>query len=216
MILPEVAAEAYNSYFEEDYCTADGLVQIAMNISTDGRKIISFRGSDSIGDWVRINLYFELDYNNPLGCTGKNVLIHRGFTEAYLEAYRVIAHELENEDNVVFTGHSMGGALAMLSCLNYINDYPDRKAKVVTFGSPRVGNINFTSQFTNLVGARNFIRVTHGRDPIPLFPLIFSCGQRYQHPEAEHFIIDEPWLFFQSHSMARYLENSIALQDIVI
>ena len=44
----------------------------------------------------------------------------------------------DNEREVVFSGHSLGGALASIAALKYAKKYPDLEVNCVTFGSPRV------------------------------------------------------------------------------
>ena len=80
-------------------------------------------------------------------------------------------------DTVVTTGHSLGGALAVLCAFDlslkfkkdsdmgqlkipdgasFLKD--DRKIKCITFGAPRVGNLTFRKKFHNEVGIENCIQ----------------------------------------------------------
>ena len=66
--------------------------------------------------------------------------VHRGFAQALLATWPLIAPLLENvEQTLGFTGHSLGAALATLAASKH------RPTQVYTFGSPRVGNAAFTN-----------------------------------------------------------------------
>ncbi|CAI2372409.1 unnamed protein product [Moneuplotes crassus] len=77
--------------------------------------------------------------------------------------------EYENYD-VIFTGHSLGGALAMHAAADAIlsgflkNNY----VYVYTFGQPRVGNAEFIDEF--LSNVNGFYRVIHNNDIVPHLP----------------------------------------------
>lgn len=69
----------------------------------------------------------------------------------------------------VFTsGHSLGGALATLAALDLKMTLNLTDVRVITFGSPRVGNHVFTKWFEDTVGPS--WRFTHDRDIVPSVP----------------------------------------------
>lgn len=79
---------------------------------------------------------------------------------------------------IVFTGHSLGGAVATVAAakarkLGYAAD-------LYVYGSPRIGNEAFARFVTDQPG-RNY-RVTHTTDPVPRIPPIF-LGFRHISPE---------------------------------
>ncbi len=66
--------------------------------------------------------------------------VHRGFAHALLETWPLIQPLLGRaEQTLLFTGHSLGAALATLAASK---QHPTR---VYTFGSPRVGDAAFTN-----------------------------------------------------------------------
>ena len=57
-----------------------------------------------------------------------------------MEEYIIAAVKNYPDYAVVFTGHSLGGALANLFAINFRQKYPGKEVKLYTFGQPRVGN----------------------------------------------------------------------------
>jgi hypothetical protein len=69
----------------------------------------------------------------------------------------------------VFTGYSIGGALASIAALDLKLKFKIKVNNVYTFGSPRVGNLEFTKIFYKYIG--NTFRLTNNNDIIPRLPL---------------------------------------------
>lgn len=78
--------------------------------------------------------------------------------------------------NVVFAGHSLGGAfaaLAMLDALHFTSitikpDYP----RLYTYGAPRVGNIEFVKELRKHVN--HIYRVVHENDLVVHIPFCYT------------------------------------------
>lgn len=78
--------------------------------------------------------------------------------------------------SVIFTGHSLGGALTVHACADAILSGAILKNKVYlyTYGQPRVGNQQFNDLFhSKLNGA---FRLTHNRDLVPHVPPCIPDG----------------------------------------
>ncbi|KAI3449262.1 hypothetical protein Pfo_005927 [Paulownia fortunei] len=100
------------------------------------------QGSDSVASW-QANLFFE-----PTKFEGTNVLVHRGIYEAAKGIYDQFMPEIKQHLNrfgdrakLQFTGHSLGGSLALLVNLMLLTRKevkPSALLPVVTFGSPFV------------------------------------------------------------------------------
>ena len=72
-------------------------------------------------------------------------------------------------NNILFTGHSLGGAVATLFAFDicYYN-LPYQIYSLITFGSPRVGNDAFSNYMSNC--EIDSTRVTHYYDIVPHVP----------------------------------------------
>lgn len=137
--------------------------------------MVAYRGTDEILDWI-----YNLDARtSPEVWHDKRFMCHKGFRRGFSEIQpavdRVFArHVFESGslDYVVFTGHSLGGALANL----HYRHIPVRpKARLITFGAPRV----FTSigrwyygdwSVEERLCHWNVMRWVNNNDPVPRLP----------------------------------------------
>ena len=78
--------------------------------------------------------------------------------------------EINNKDyQVIFTGHSLGGAIATISSFYYIKKYKFEAENIlITFGQPKVGNEHFSKELTD--NLRQIYRIARPRDIATLFP----------------------------------------------
>lgn len=124
--------------------------------------VLAFRGSNDIRDWVsNINTSSHV---TPYGT------IHSGFFNEYMKLESLFDVDLKDSRPVFITGHSLGGALAILAGCHYQHLDP----VVVTFGSPRVGCSDFNKSCSTL----RYIRWVNGNDKVCRLPLrkYFHCG----------------------------------------
>lgn len=140
--------------------------------------------------------------------------VHKGFYSAYQTVGEQVQELIEAHSNgivkkLIFTGHSLGGALATLAALKC--RVMDRPHKVITFGAPRVGSLSLASYMR-----RNVVRVVAGGDPIPHVPLPWVPWR----PKCVYFHAGKvirrgwytPWAP-KAHSMIRYLELAREIQE---
>ena len=107
--------------------------------------IISFLNSNDIKDWIG-NFRFSIKKTVYGG-------IHTDFWESYEGLFKKIIetmHTLNFHDKEIYiTGHSRGGALATIFAVD--NPYNLYTKRIVTFGSPRVGDDKFVQTFNKRV-----------------------------------------------------------------
>ena len=128
-------------------------------------SVLVFRGTQGrISNWA-FNLSTAL---SPWPGGG---YVHRGFKMLLLEAWEAIEEELKKQKMpVYYTGHSLGGALAVLAASLL------EPAAVYTFGSPRMGN----GQFVDSTRHIPVYRVVNPRDivaSVPPIPGILHVGE---------------------------------------
>jgi triacylglycerol lipase len=132
--------------------------------------ILSFRGTETkrFGD-IQTDIKVR-PVNSPAGGT-----VHRGFAAALDTVWDRVEAVLAQhpEKRLWITGHSLGGALAVLAA----SRLPDRVFGLYTFGQPRVGDEEFARACQQRFGRRYF-RFVHGRDVVPRIPA-FTTGYRH-------------------------------------
>jgi len=148
---------------------------------------VTFRGTVvlSIQNWL-LDLNFVLD---PFGIDPA-VQVHRGFLRAWKSLKTETEFALKNLTtrcptcSVVFTGHSLGGGIATLAFMDLFHLLP-KNPKLITFGSPRVGNIPFSDAFKRLPAEK--YRLTWQSDFIADLPpdTLSWKGNFYHHVNTE-------------------------------
>ena len=115
----------------------------------------------------------------------KDPAVHAGFQAALNEVWEEASEKLaryreETENEIFFTGHSLGAALATLA----ISRSSGGNASLYTFGSPRVGNRAFAERLGSRAGLGQFRLVDRNdlvtRVPAALFWYAHSVGTLFQ------------------------------------
>ena len=96
--------------------------------------------------------------------------------------------------HIIFSGHSLGGALATLAAVQFSKQYPDIIISCVTFGSPRVGNGKFAAMFNKC--CRGSYRFVNEDDPVPMgpTPLRFTHVKGGRWIDDEQLLLQKPWM----------------------
>lgn len=165
--------------------------------NADSKKIIvSLRGTHSLHDSmidVETNMVHYKNNGNLLPDCEK-CAVHEGFMNVYEKTLENIENilELEISENplyeVYFMGHSLGGSVALLLALHFL-DKGYHNLKVVTFGQPLVGNKEFVSwadqvlqsnlSIDSLRSTRKYFRVIHKHDIVTVIPKISGNVKEY-------------------------------------
>lgn len=120
--------------------------------------VVAFRGSEKeVNDWLT-------NANAKPNPISSDELVHSGFYKAFKSVEKEIRNCLKQHSGipVYFTGHSLGGALALISS-RMIN--PIENTGCYTFGAPRVGNYNFFFSLKTPV-----YRIVNSADIVPRVP----------------------------------------------
>ena len=135
----------------------------------DTHVVAAFRGTDSLPDWLT-NLQAVKDPG-----PWENTAVHEGFQDAFLASAlqigEIIGRNVQADHQVWLTGHSLGGALAVLLAATLMeSDLPVHG--LYTFGAPRVGDRKFARALNNsLQGVTANWRVVNKDDLVPHVPL---------------------------------------------
>ena len=166
--------------------------------------IVAFRGTSSRED-VLTDLSITRTELSLKGLSDSELpLVHSGFHEQFFSVNKEIEAGIEKYDNIIFCGHSLGGALATIGSLYYSFIYPDKDISCVTFGSPRVGNERFAFLFDERIS--NSIRYVNDNDPIPCVPTRW----RFKHVKGLQWLNqDEIENEIQVWRFYRFLKNTM-------
>lgn len=162
-------------------------IQISFFLATNEltkTQIISVRGTSNIENaMVDISLKLRVDEN-----TG--VRLHEGFSLAAKQVYKELKSLLEPDYKISVTGHSLGGAVALILGM-YLDANQFDIEQVITFGQPKVTNISGANKLQHI----NVIRVVTPFDLVPLVPpfdpLDLSNLDVYWHAGKEVILLSE-------------------------
>ncbi|CAJ0589454.1 unnamed protein product [Cylicocyclus nassatus] len=141
---------------------------------TAKQLIIVFRGTKSKGQLLLEGLQSTKPGEYFFGLGNVN--------RYFLNGHRVLWPTIENtlKDpkyagyKLIFTGHSLGGALAALAAARTAKEgyRPGNEITIYTFGEPRVGDVTFAENFDKMIP--DSYRVVFRRDIVPHLP---SCAK---------------------------------------
>jgi triacylglycerol lipase len=140
-------------------------------LKSNQKNILVIRGTQKPREWVA-NLNAKQTYyqSNNLKA-GK---IHKGFNHLYRQNLdKLILAEIKKLDlniPLYITGHSLGGAVAILISLDLALNFETLRSNIrtYTYGSPRVGDPNFVQFYSELVP--NTYRIVNQADSTWLLP----------------------------------------------
>jgi hypothetical protein len=196
--------------------------------------IIAFRGTKSIRNWITDA---EFERTLPAGVdTRLGVKVHAGFYQALCSVSDTIQKFLGyspdfnnarpasgNSKPLFITGHSLGGALAILTALE-LHMLGFQIAQVYTFGQPRVGNAAFKKLYEDALGDRTF-RLVFQEDVVPRVPHFdprpttwhdpyrhagtevfvssFDCGLTFN-PPWWRLLLSDAWGIYRAYTISKF------------
>lgn len=154
--------------------------------------IIAFRGTASIRNWITDGQFERTTLVS--GEDGTCSKVHKGFEAALNSILEKLISALggcavfkvQNCKPLFITGHSLGGALAILAALELARN-GFQIAQVYTFGQPRVGNSDFKKRYDAALGDKTF-RVVYQEDIVARVPHLPAWHDPYRHVGNEAFI----------------------------
>lgn len=109
-----------------------------------------------------------------------NAFMYRQFKQLIDSVRNSIKHVLEllkfYPTPFQFMGYGVGGNIASLLCFEIFRNYVSVVPSLVTFGSSRLGNKNFTKAFNHYI--EDYQRIFSQKDPIPSTPSLLN-GYRH-------------------------------------
>jgi len=157
---------------------------------------LSFRGTETeFNDWRIILAFFQTRYKESEG--------HRGFARALSRvsaeiSEKVIAAKVAGKP-IHYTGHSMGGALSTLMCIEH------RPTTCTVFGCPRLLS---GDTYQNYFKSFPFVRVENRWDPITSIPFTIPLLTKYEHV-GKLILYPHKFSFLANHFIKNYLRASL-------
>jgi len=143
--------------------------------------IVIFKGTDPLSwsQWAADLNMCRVTASDFCG----NCLVHKGFLDlynsirddvfrAFYDSYSNLP-QVESGRKIIVSGHSLGAAISTLFTF-YLTQTHGLKVTQFSFGSPRIGNKDFSEAYAKLAGAETY-RVVHNKDIVPhLPPVLFG------------------------------------------
>ncbi|MBU4311789.1 MAG: lipase family protein [Candidatus Omnitrophica bacterium] len=174
----------------------------AFMVANDEIIILTFRGTDSIEDWIT-----DADARLVKGPWGR---VHRGFREAlnciWHDIKRTLTEFQYKSQPFWIAGHSLGGALATLAAAKFIKEEYKRPKGIYTFGQPRVGNKIFVRDFNALLKRRTF-RFVNNEDIVTRVP---PRTLKYEHIGNACYLDNSGKLHRDEKWWRQFLDSSVS------
>jgi hypothetical protein len=191
----EAGAEAYKSQLGLDarLISVDN-TQVYLATNND-HIVVAFRGSeaptsiDGLKDWLlndAANLLIvpQGRLGTDLMAAGVGARFHQGFVTALANVWEplfaaVEAERKKNDRPLWITGHSLGGALALLAAWMFKRKFVSVH-QVYTYGGPMIGNAEATKALDREFPDKIY-RYVNAPDPVPKLPTISLLANDYSH-----------------------------------
>ena len=168
--------------------------------------VVAWRGTDNIAGFIQ-----DADFTqSPFpGAPNSNIQCHSGFLRQVsafqpqaMALYARAQRDCGGDCPVLFTGHSLGAAMATMSALDFAlnrNNGGSASTQILNFGSPRVFNPAGAKWLASVMPSLNMthVRVTSTSDPVPHLPPQ-NFIENYQHSGTEYWERSNSPLVFQS------------------
>ena len=170
----------------------EGMLAFMAEFTSD--VVVSFRGVGTVGEFKTILQFWKKEY--------KGVRVHAGFADSVDKFSKYIINDINTVPKgkkIIYTGHSFGGAMALLLTMHCKPDI------ICTFGAPRAGGgDNYLSMFSDV----EVLRVQTKSDFVSMLPPSLPLIINYEHVGKPILLegIQHP---YEAHRMNVYLKNVI-------
>lgn len=168
----------------------------AFVLADETAVIVAFRGTEesTLADWLS-----NLDNRMFPQFMGN---LHQGFWEAQDQIWQplleIIQQVRKNNCPIWLTGHSQGGALAVVTARRLAEAGIVAHA-IYTFGQPKVGDMLFSSNYEVVLPHKTF-RIYNEGDTVPDNPTyLYHVGQAIRLTPEGQAVIEEGTNFLESH-----------------
>ena len=168
--------------------------------------VVAFRGTedptsiDGLKDWLltdAMNLLIvpEGRLGHDLSAAGVGAKFHKGFVDAIADIWEPLRDEVEaklkkSDRPLWITGHSLGGALALLAAWLFKRRFV-AVHQIYTYGAPMIGNQTASDAFNREFSGAIF-RYVNGRDPVPKLPGLSLVANEFTHVESARLLGTDP------------------------
>lgn len=192
---PDAGAKAYREEFGMDaklFSVGNTQVWVANN---DDHILLAFRGTEAptsiegLKDWLltdAMNLLIlpEGRLGTDFVAAGVGARFHVGFLNAFAAIWDPLLADVQaevkrKERPVWVTGHSLGGALAMMATWMFYRKFVSIH-QVYTYGAPMIGNVAACEAFDKAFPDKIY-RYVNSTDPVPRLPTLSLVANDYSH-----------------------------------
>lgn len=203
MDAPEVAAKTIEAFKTE---VAIGIKEVLFGyaLTSETHHIIALRGTQTENEWLGNILASQVNFQTRAPQYGK---VHRGFQtsqEKIITQIRKAVEQLNPALPCYITGHSLGGAVAILTAaeLSLSNPALSPQIRVYTYASPRVGDPTFARFYNQQIP--NTFRIVNLADTVPISPSETFRGNTFQHVGQEWSFLSQLGNVDSNHAIDTY------------
>jgi triacylglycerol lipase len=144
----------------------DGEGTQAILAKQDDSVFITFRGTEPLNfeEWLA-----DINYNQRKLADQVPGRVHGGFADSLETIMGRLSKAVSSGSRLFITGHSLGGALAVLAAALFEMQLGVDVSAVYTYGQPRVGDKVFSSAYDQVLGNATF-RYVNDLDLVPHVP----------------------------------------------
>jgi triacylglycerol lipase len=134
--------------------------------------IVAFTGTRNLRDVVHNINIRPMEWPSHF----RQAKVHGGFaihTRQLIEEPKLQSF-LQKYDDFILCGHSLGGAVAVLTAMEVVKKYGKRVTSVHTFGAPRIATSNFLDQYESCGLASVTWRYAFDNDPVSKYTPLYQ------------------------------------------